>query len=775
MIQVQRFSMHEVCCSEPGCSYGSAFEVAYHDGIAIFGVSDVPSEREGSSGDVRLAVSSSVQFVSRRVRHGMSAQDIEGIVRSSFSVAYHAMKDAAHRAGSITGAGDVALCVGVWDGLRLSYGQAGDCGVIAALETGEYQAVTTQQRDGNQAVVSLRFGPDTWAFGTVPERVSMVFMATAGIFDCLCPPLLGETSQPVYAALMRDLAHRMGAEPYDAREVYSRLRLFAAIDQPAHAIEDAALLMLCNTERPPLQLEDAYYQEPDWDVLGLEAAVRQNVARMDSKTADRNGLGDTVASVPDCHEGLGDEGLFEEPQRHAARVLELPRCSADALSYGDERQPVACDPEPINRDRGPDDALVSENAEPAPARRWRTPACEMLRRCDAPDVQWQNATRVLALGLDVVGGGNAPSHVAAQRRSTPAKPIYVPQEPFQMTALKCCSYEGDRLDSAVRRAYRSMYHAMFRYDGRVELSGVSEADITDAYESILFGAPEAIWLDGYNLRRKDISLQSWSVFPEYRIPKRDAMRMLIDMEELTSPLLERLRALPSNEQRAQVAHDALILNCSYSDMGNPREATAAGALLDGRAHCMGISLAYKYLMDRLNIPCIVVRGTAHDACEADDGVRHAWNLVQIRGCWCHVDVTYDMGYTDEKTRPFFAYLGVSDEEICATHTWERSVFPGATYSLKLYSRLGRSPHSWNELAGIMDLTLLRDGYCAFQLDEALMPTTAGACPGNEVIEKIGKMASRVLQREGVTSCEISVHSDIATRVFEVVLSAAGRP
>lgn len=103
MIQVQRFSMHEVCCSEPGCSYGSAFEVAYHDGIAIFGVSDAPSEREGSSGDVRLAVSSSVQFVSRRVRHGMSAQDIEGIVRSSFSVAYHAMKDAAHRAGSITG------------------------------------------------------------------------------------------------------------------------------------------------------------------------------------------------------------------------------------------------------------------------------------------------------------------------------------------------------------------------------------------------------------------------------------------------------------------------------------------------------------------------------------------------------------------------------------------------------------------------------------------------------------------------------------------------
>lgn len=62
----------------------------------------------------------------------------------------------------------------------------------------------------------------------------------------------------------------------------------------------------------------------------------------------------------------------------------------------------------------------------------------------------------------------------------------------------------------------------------------------------------------------------------------------------------------------------------------PKEAwTAYGALVNGDTVCKGYALAWKTLMDRIGIPCLIV-------CKGDG--THLWNMVQLDGNWYHIDV-----------------------------------------------------------------------------------------------------------------------------------------
>lgn len=359
---------------------------------------------------------------------------------------------------------------------------------------------------------------------------------------------------------------------------------------------------------------------------------------------------------------------------------------------------------------------------------------------------------------------------AATRKATTSAPA-----PCDLAAYVypgSCTFEQDRLSGAARRAYQAMRDGMLAYREHIKLFGVTEAEVGEAYEAVRRGTPEAFWIDGYFLRCVSFEGRIWEVSPRYRLAREDAARMLAEMEERTRPLLDALAALPSLEQRVQAAHNALILNVGYSDTDDPFESTAAGALVEGKALCGGFALAFKYLMDRLEVPCIVMRGTAASTAERNDVELHTWNLVQLDGRWTHVDLTYDLAATVDKRHPHLAYLGTSDEEIARTHDWERDAFPAAPLSLECYRRRGRYVREWDELAGLFDLMLARDGWCSFQLDERL--TRSGIEPGEPIdpeklVEKIYDLAATALAGAFTTPRTLSVSRDDVMRAYEVTV------
>lgn len=336
----------------------------------------------------------------------------------------------------------------------------------------------------------------------------------------------------------------------------------------------------------------------------------------------------------------------------------------------------------------------------------------------------------------------------------------------------CCTFERDRLGTSARRAYQAIRDGVLAFRPHIRLFGVTEAEIDDAYEAMRRSTPEVFWLDGYSLQCISQTGRIWELEPSYRIDRDEAARLLAEMEERSRPLIDALSQLPAPEQRVQAAHNALILNAVYSDTGDPFEYTAVGALVRGKAVCSGLAYAFKYLMDRLEVPCLIVRGTAASTPSWDDPERHSWNLVELDGRWTHVDVTYDLGFSPAKRYPHLAYLGVSDEEIAPTHKWERDALPAATLSLGCYRRRGRCVSGWDELAGLFDLTLARDRRCAFQLDERL--TRSGIEPGAPldpelIAQKIYDIAGASIRGSITEPVTLALIRDDVMRVYEVTV------
>ncbi|MDE6398602.1 MAG: hypothetical protein K2L51_04710, partial [Clostridiales bacterium] len=101
--------------------------------------------------------------------------------------------------------------------------------------------------------------------------------------------------------------------------------------------------------------------------------------------------------------------------------------------------------------------------------------------------------------------------------------------------------------------------------------------------------------------------------------------------------------------------------------------TAYGALVNGKAMCGGYARAFKAILDRLDIPCVLIMGSGDSgksSGELQKGVEaHMWNAVQIKGLWYAVDVTWNDGAVNPER-----YMLLGDDEFSRNH------FPDGTIS-----------------------------------------------------------------------------------------------
>lgn len=105
----------------------------------------------------------------------------------------------------------------------------------------------------------------------------------------------------------------------------------------------------------------------------------------------------------------------------------------------------------------------------------------------------------------------------------------------------------------------------------------------------------------------------------------------------------------SDSEKEFAAYEYLTSNCYYN-FNAASSANAYGALGEGQAKCDGISLAMKWLLEEMNIPCMVMAGTA-----AVNEIGHAWNIVCIDGEYYDLDVTNDVKSSDRDYKYYGAY------------------------------------------------------------------------------------------------------------------------
>lgn len=123
----------------------------------------------------------------------------------------------------------------------------------------------------------------------------------------------------------------------------------------------------------------------------------------------------------------------------------------------------------------------------------------------------------------------------------------------------------------------------------------------------------------------------------------------------------------SELEKALFFHDYLALNIAYNHTIANKETlpasdpvySAYGALMDGDAVCQGYALAYKLLLTKCNIDCVMV---------SSDQLNHAWNAVQLSGDdnWYYVDVTWDDPIDDKYGRCLHDNFLLSETGLKAT-------------------------------------------------------------------------------------------------------------
>lgn len=143
----------------------------------------------------------------------------------------------------------------------------------------------------------------------------------------------------------------------------------------------------------------------------------------------------------------------------------------------------------------------------------------------------------------------------------------------------------------------------------------------------------------------------------------------------------------------KMVHDYLINTIEYdSTLSEKNIYNIYGALVNRKCVCEGYSKAFKYLMDALDIPSIVVIGKGIDP--KGNMENHAWNYVKIDENWYGIDCTWDdpiiigNGRLDNVTK--YRYFLKGKEEFDKSHipegkfTSEGQIFTYPSISLNNY-------------------------------------------------------------------------------------------
>lgn len=93
-------------------------------------------------------------------------------------------------------------------------------------------------------------------------------------------------------------------------------------------------------------------------------------------------------------------------------------------------------------------------------------------------------------------------------------------------------------------------------------------------------------------------------------------------------------------QKILMIHDYLVNNVSFEEsLSKNNIYNMYGALVNKEAVCEGYAKAFKHLMDKIGVECVIVIGTATNS--KGETENHAWNYVNLDNKWYAVDVTWD--------------------------------------------------------------------------------------------------------------------------------------
>lgn len=161
--------------------------------------------------------------------------------------------------------------------------------------------------------------------------------------------------------------------------------------------------------------------------------------------------------------------------------------------------------------------------------------------------------------------------------------------------------------------------------------------------------------------------------------KEEIDKTLNLLESMRAEIVNQISQYDDVEKMRQV-HNWIINTIEYDlDFESDEPYSIVGALIENKAVCEGYARAYKYIMDGLGIPCVLVSGIGTNSNGETES--HAWNYVQINNNWYAIDTTWDdpvaIGNAYISTEDRYENFLRGSDKFFTNHTEDGYLSPGS--------------------------------------------------------------------------------------------------
>lgn len=112
-----------------------------------------------------------------------------------------------------------------------------------------------------------------------------------------------------------------------------------------------------------------------------------------------------------------------------------------------------------------------------------------------------------------------------------------------------------------------------------------------------------------------------------------------EINNVVQEIQSNIEKLETDYDKILYIHDWIIENIEYDEtLNRANRNNIYGAFIEKRVTCGGYAKAFKYLVDKLNIECIIIQGKASTEEKTEN---HAWNYIRLSNKWYGIDCTWD--------------------------------------------------------------------------------------------------------------------------------------
>lgn len=213
--------------------------------------------------------------------------------------------------------------------------------------------------------------------------------------------------------------------------------------------------------------------------------------------------------------------------------------------------------------------------------------------------------------------------------------------------------------------YKRLEAALGSLSTRLDIEDLRlrKGDVQRAYRAVTKDNPRMFYLDGLTVTTASDTDLVETIEPRYIRRTDKVKKMRNRYEAKVKEALRSTKGAVTDEEKARALHDWLCFNTEYDHAAAAAPSSAPalesesyGAMVSGKALCLGYSRAYQDLLSRVGIRSSIAES---------ETMGHGWNIVRVEGSWRHVDATFDDTSTSAGAPLSHRYFLKTDSEMAA--------------------------------------------------------------------------------------------------------------